>query len=150
MTNRLFEHLAGRLNRTRKKGHPGPHTEKHSGIPVEMPSGAARPLSMKEMVQRYIREEVSRSASQDDGQESWEEANDFTEEDPDTIPLTHHQVIAMDDSELREEAMSSYGIDLVDDRPEAPQEERAPGQSGTAPGSPGGTQPPPSGGAATA
>lgn len=69
------------------------------------------------MVQKYIRETVS-AAAVDDGNDSFEDADDFEEEDPDIIPLTHHQVIAMEDHELREYA-AGYGLQLTD------------GQSGT-------------------
>ncbi|UDN67661.1 hypothetical protein [robinz microvirus RP_86] len=125
-----FRQLLGRLSRQRDP-------EYNSGIGFEIPTGKA-PLTMQEMVQRYIREAVSAQAV-DDGQESFEEANDFEEDDPDVIPLTHHQVIAMDDSELREEA-GNLGYFLTDDSPptEAPQEKRQPGQSGLAAGSSGG------------
>lgn len=88
--------------------------EFNSGIPVEVP-GAKKPLTMQEMIQRYIREEVARDLGHKSGEvDTWDESDDFEEEDPDTLPMTHHQVIAMDDSELREEAQA-YGIDLVDD-----------------------------------
>jgi len=87
--------------------------EKNSGIPVEVPGGE-RPLTMQEMIQRYVRQEVSRAADAQD-LDTFDEADDFEEEDPDVIPLTHHQVVAMDESELRDTARSLYGIDLVDD-----------------------------------
>jgi len=87
--------------------------EVNSGLRLESATGV-KPLTMEEMMRRYIREEVSRSAELS-GEETFEEADDFEEEDPEVIPLTHHQVLAMTDSELREEALSGYGIDLVDE-----------------------------------
>jgi len=89
--------------------------EKNSGIPVEVPGGE-RPLTMQEMIQRYIRQELAGQVAVEKGEDvdSFDEADDFEEDDPEIIPLTHHQVIAMDESELRESARSLYGIDLVD------------------------------------
>ncbi|WNK13870.1 MAG: hypothetical protein [Microvirus sp.] len=87
-------------------------SETNSGIPVAVAPQAQRPLTIQEMVQKYIREAVS-SQAVDDGQESFEDADDFEEDDPDTIPITHHQVVAMDDNELRSIA-ASYGIVLSD------------------------------------
>ncbi|UDN67903.1 hypothetical protein [robinz microvirus RP_178] len=124
-----WRNLVGRLSRTRTP-------EVNSGIGFEIPTGK-EPLTMQEMVKRYIREAVSAQAV-NDGQESFSEANDFEEEDPDVVPLTHHQVVAMDDSELREEAGNLGYMLTDDDPPEAPQEIRPPSQSGLAAGSPGG------------
>jgi len=93
-------------------GRPDP--ERNTGARRELPSGGQRPLTMQEMVQRYIREEISKSAAADD-METFEESDDFGEDDPEIIPLTHHQVIAMDEVELRGVALQHYGIDLVDD-----------------------------------
>jgi len=88
--------------------------EKNSGIPIEPPTGA-KPLTMQEMIKRYIREQVAADlGNKPDEVDSFEDADDFEEEDPDTIPLTHHQVIAMDENELREHARA-YGVDLIDD-----------------------------------
>jgi len=92
--------------------------EYNSGIPIEVPAGQ-RPLTMAEMVKRYIREEVSKAAAAEDF-DTFDESDDFDEEDPETIPLTHHQVIAMDARELRDVALVDYGIDLVDDPPPTP------------------------------
>jgi len=91
-----------------------PDPEPNSGIPFEVPGGE-RPLTMQEMIQKYIREEVSRDlGNSDQDVDSFDEADDFEEEDPETIPLTHHQVIAMTDDELRDVASGLYGVDLVD------------------------------------
>jgi len=124
------------LGRLRKERTP----EVNSGLRLESATGV-KPLTMEEMMRRYIREEVSRSAELD-GEESFEEADDFEEEDPEVIPLTHHQVMAMTDSELREEALSGYGIDLVDDAPGSPSS--APnGEAGQAEQAPQEAPPPP-------
>ena len=86
-----------------------------------------RPPTIQELVQRYVRESVSRQAVAD-GMESFDEADDFEEDDPDVIPMTHHEVAALTDDELRGVA-SGYGLELRDDRPArrvAPQEGKPP------------------------
>jgi len=100
-------------SRLRRKAPSKP--EVNSGIPVEGAT-SVEPMSLESMVQQYIREAIATDVSRESGEEveSWEEANDFEEEDPDTIPLTHHQVEAMSDLELREEA-ANYGVTIADD-----------------------------------
>ncbi|WNK13854.1 MAG: hypothetical protein [Microvirus sp.] len=74
------------------------------------------------MIQRYIRTEMSRSAALDD-LETFDENDDLEEDfddDGNSLPMTHHQVIAMSEQELRGVA-ASYGVDLESDS--------APGQS---------------------
>jgi len=94
--------------------------EYNSGVPIVIAT-STKPMTMREMIQRYIREEAASDLGHDpDEVDSFEEAEDFEEEDPDTIPLTHHQVIAMDESELREHARA-YGVDLVDDNSPIPE-----------------------------
>lgn len=51
-----------------------------SEVPVEVPAGFRRPLTMEERLQKYIRTELSRRAAAD-GVESFEEADDFEVED---------------------------------------------------------------------
>lgn len=93
--------------------------EVNDGVPVTGMPGMTRPRSLQELIRQYVRNEVSASAA-DDGEETFDEADDFEEEDPDTIPLTHHNVAAMDDAELAGIA-AGYGITFEEDR-EAPQE----------------------------
>lgn len=58
--------------------------------PVSVPLGWQRPLSIQELIKRHIREEMSRQAA-DDGQETFEEADDFeVDEDPD--PLSKYEL----------------------------------------------------------
>lgn len=106
------------LGRFTRPGQSKP--EQNSGIPVESFAAHAPPMTIQQMVQKYVREAVSARATRDDD-ETFDEADDFEEEDPDTIPFdpTHHQVIAMDDVELRGIA-TAYGVELSD--AEAPQE----------------------------
>lgn len=60
--------------------HPDP-TPHHLALDDE------RPPTLAELVQRYVRDEVSQQA-QADGFETWEEADDFTEDDPEELPFT--------------------------------------------------------------
>lgn len=92
--------------------------EHNSGIPIEVPISAEKPESIEDIMARMIR--ADRMSQEEEYFETQEEADDFEEVDPDTIDLTHHQVIAMDDLELEEYAEAA-GITLYDD-PEAPQE----------------------------
>lgn len=107
--------LVGRFNR--KPSVP----EFNSGeVLVGIPS--MRPPSIQELVQRYVREAMS-PAAEAEGMESFDEADDFEEEDPDVVPLTHHEVIAMDEDELRGHA-AGYGLELHNGQ--VPQEGAAP------------------------
>lgn len=124
--SRLVNTLLGRFQRTSEP-------EFNSGIPIEVTPHVERPLSFEEMVQRYVRTTLSDHAA-DEGDETFDEADDFDEEDPDVMDLTHHQVLAMSDDEVRDYA-SNYGINL----PEAPQESTqppAPGAPAAAPQAP--------------
>lgn len=62
------------------------HDEKGREIPdprpMEMPLGMRKPESMEDMIRRYVRVEASRIAQQE-GMESFEEADDFDVEDDD-------------------------------------------------------------------
>lgn len=51
-------------------------------MPIEVPPEHTRPVSIKEDLQRYIRYQVSQAA-QDDGFATFEEEDDFQEEDLD-------------------------------------------------------------------
>ncbi|AXH75026.1 MAG: hypothetical protein [Microviridae sp.] len=108
----LLNNLVGRFSRTRQP-------EENDGVGIEITPLQQRPLTIQEMMARYVRQ-LSAQAEQE-GEESFEEADDFEEEDPDYIPITHHQVVAMSDDELRGVA-AAYGIEVND--PQAPQEAR--------------------------
>lgn len=60
--------------------------------PLEMPAGISRPLTIEEQIQRYVRGHLSRMAA-DQGQETFEEADDFelADEDPEDF-LTPYEV----------------------------------------------------------
>lgn len=69
-----------------EKGQEVPDT-----TPVEAPIHFSRPLTLAQQMQRMIRTELSKQAV-DDGQESFEEADDFdVDEDPD--PLSQYEQI---------------------------------------------------------
>lgn len=89
-----------------------PDKEFNDGIPVAGQVGSVAPPSIQEMIQQYIRVQVS-SQADSDGEETFEEADDFEEEtsDEDFLPLTHHEVLGMDEMELRGVA-SAYGVDV--------------------------------------
>lgn len=117
----LLQRAGELIGRYRKRGVP----EVNNGIPVE---GIVeeKPLTIQEMVQKYIREELSAAAVQD-GEGSFDEEDDFElDDDEGDLPLTHHQVIAMSDDELAEEAQQ-YGVELTNG--EAPQESESKGAS---------------------
>lgn len=128
--------LSSLLGRLSKKREP----EYNSGVPIEGATQAPAPLTIEQMIQRYIRTEVSSNAVAE-GDESFEDADDFEpDDDEDVLPLTHHQVVAMTDQELRGVA-AQYGVDLVDPAPPpAPPAPR--GSSGAPEAPPAGTSPP--------
>lgn len=131
--------LVSRLLGRRSKFH---EPEFNSGLPVAG-TPLVRPPTLTETIQSMIRREMSKAAV-DEGYESFDEADDFEEEDPDTLPLTHHQIEALDRAELQEFA-TGYGLTLVDtlEADGAPQgQESAPQHANPAPaqasqGSPG-------------
>ena len=71
--------------------HPDP-------TPVAIPIGQDRPDTMREMVQAYVRQEISAVASER-GMGTFEEEDDFEAEDPSELPLTGFEVTeyAMED-----------------------------------------------------
>lgn len=60
--------------------------------PVELSPGAIRPESSTSMIQRLVREQLSRQAVAE-GDESFEEANDFDIDDDFEDPLTEYEVM---------------------------------------------------------
>lgn len=90
--------------------------EANSGIPyagIVPPPNAHQPLSIQEEIRRFVRQELSQQAEAE-GNETFDEADDFEEEDPDIIPLTHHEVVAMTDAELMEYGLSQ-GYEISND-----------------------------------
>ena len=81
---------------------PGPRTvhdrEKYGEIPddtpVEIPGKCHEPLSLREDMKRFIREEISKQAV-DNEAESFEEANDFDMGDDETPIETQYTVLEL-------------------------------------------------------
>lgn len=98
--------------------------EHNSGIPLEAhPAMHNKPESIQDMMARFVQAEFLKRAQTEDV-ESPEDADDFEEESPDIIPLTHHEVMAMDVEELQDYSL----VPLVDD---TPRESDASDQSGS-------------------
>ncbi len=92
--------------------------EKVDPMPHELLSPEFAPLTMREQIQQSIRSEISLRA-QDSGLESFEEADDFEEDDPDADLLSPYQMVLM-----TPEPGNDDGLDGVP--PEEPQEEGDP------------------------
>lgn len=96
-----------------------PKPEENNGIPLEMPANCRRPLTMEELVAKYLHAHFQDKGS--DEPETWEEANDFEpEDDEDTLDFDTRYTV----HELRDDVDPTYNPD----RPatavqEAPQEE---------------------------
>lgn len=90
--------------------------EVNSGIPVAGMPGTFTPPSLEDMIRQYIRTEVS-SAADKDGDETFEESDDFDlgPDEEDELPITHHEVVGMTDEELHGVA-HHYGVDTSLDR----------------------------------
>lgn len=83
--------------------------------PIERPVGWTRPPTMQEMIQRYVREEVSRAAAQA-GEESFEEAEDFdVDDDPDLKGRydVDEGLAPWKEEEARKEALDAAEAELV-------------------------------------
>lgn len=59
--------------------------------PVEVPVDFRRPLNIHDEIRRFIRQEISRKA-QDNDLETFEESDDFDVEDEDELPLSGYEV----------------------------------------------------------
>lgn len=86
-TARKSRHPFQRMRAKRKE-------PKMDTTPLALPVGMRQPPTLAEEVRRFVRQELSESASQA-GSETFEEADDFTEEDPDRLPLTPYELTAM-------------------------------------------------------
>lgn len=80
--------------------------------PLEIPEGHQRPLSLREDMQRFIRAEISRVA-QETQHGSFDEEDDFDEDDAEPDILTPYEAVCMLDEANQENL----------DGAEAPQEE---------------------------
>lgn len=73
--------------------------------PIEMPIGASRPRSLEDYIATMVRNAVM--AEKQEEFETWEESDDFEEEDPDILDLSRYEL-----QELQEEdSIRDYGPD---------------------------------------
>lgn len=87
--------------------------------PVEMPIGYTRPRSLQDYIATMVRQAVM--AEQEEEFETWEESDDFEEEDPDTLDFSKYELQELQD----EGSIRDYGPDPADKEigpEEAPQE----------------------------
>ena len=57
--------------------------------PMEMPLGARMPESLQDTIARMVRVAVQEETNEE--LESWDEANDFTEDDPDVLDFSPYE-----------------------------------------------------------
>ena len=67
-------------------------------VPLEAPAGHVAPPPLRERIQAMVRQELSDLAEPDQG--SFDEEDDFEEEDPEGDILSGHQILLMDPEEL--------------------------------------------------
>lgn len=86
----------------------GPPDRPLDTTPIEMPLGAGRPESLDSMIARMVRQVVAQESGNQ--QESFEEADDFEEEDPEILDFSKYEL-----QTLHEEA-SVRGYSLAPDK----------------------------------
>lgn len=84
------------MERPTRYGAPDP--EDLDTTPIEMPLGARRPTPIHELIARMVKEAVATETNED--YETFDESNDFDEEDPDTIDLSPYELVPMTEQEL--------------------------------------------------
>lgn len=72
-----------------------PQPEANSGIPVAMPINCERPPSLEALVAKYVHETMTQKENV--AKETWEEADDFEEDDPDTLDLSKYEFVNLQD-----------------------------------------------------
>lgn len=86
----------------RMQGPPEPELD---CTPIELPLNARRPRSLQDYIATMVQHAVM--AERGEEMESWEESDDFEEEDPDTLDFSRYEL-----AELQEEhAIRDYGPD---------------------------------------
>lgn len=90
--------------------------EPNSGVPIEMPLNACRPTPLNELIARFVRTELAQQTENE--VESWDEANDFEDEDGDGLLLN------LSPYELKdlESDPGSYDLEASEPPSEAPEE----------------------------
>lgn len=107
--------------------------EKIDPRPVAIPAGMKRPETLEQKMKRMIQHELSQHAVEN-GQESWEDANDFNVEDEDpTLKPTSFEMASEMMEEFRNETEYGRPRDGGDPERDPPERERAErdGETGT-------------------
>lgn len=97
-----------------------PGKEVPDPVPLEMPVGYETPPTMEEMIQQYVRQELSVQA-QEQGFGTFEEEDDFEIEDPEEISMSGFEVdeFAMTDEEAIEDASPPSAAPEASEEPSA-------------------------------
>lgn len=82
-------------------------SEKPDPTPVEIPLGMDKPLTIRDEMRRFIREEISNKAMYEKGAESFEESNDLEVDDDSEIDFGPTQYEMVDDNEFEDYTVSS-------------------------------------------
>ncbi len=90
------------MSRPSHWGNPKGDPENVDTTPIEMPLGAMRPTPLQDIVARMVREAVE--SEKGDEFETFEESNDFEEEDPDVMDFTPYEMTAMQDEHYFQDA----------------------------------------------
>lgn len=85
---RMWRSSPGRRERINMRS---PLREIPDKTPVEVPVGYKSPPTLAELVQTYVRQEVSQAASAQ-GLGTFEEEDDYEIEDPDDLPFSQYEV----------------------------------------------------------
>jgi len=88
--------------------------------PIEMPLGACMPTPLQDIVARMVREQVALEKGEEF--ESWDEQDDFEEDDPDTLDMSPYELQELPDEDIA----PTYDPDVIPDAAEAseaPQEQ---------------------------
>lgn len=91
------------MDRPSRYGAPDP--EKLDTTPVALPVGACQPTPLQDIVARLVREAIE--LEKDEEFESFEESNDFEEEDPDTLNMSPYELTDMTEEFLTPEAQEA-------------------------------------------
>lgn len=70
---------------------PNPDFEPVDNTPVELPTRLRLPQSRTDQIRQFIREEMSRAAS-DQGHETFEEADDIEPDDEESMPYSAYEL----------------------------------------------------------
>lgn len=78
--------------------------EQPDPMPVEMPIGFKKPLSIQEQIARALRSEKIRQAQEARGEETFDDSMDFDTGDEEGLPVTPHEIRDMQEEQLSEAA----------------------------------------------